>query len=507
MSRFDWLFSLQARLILASAAVVTLAIFVTGGVFVYRDWQEQRTVNLQRIAAATQAFSISSPVLTTMNVGDLTATDGAEIINSRPGSGAGGSLLAGGDVVVEGTTLKSFDASSYRILVVSPDGEVVSDPTGSLSGVRLEVPSPMKTDVKRGYVAWPGDAANVTGGLTFIAPADVPVKEENGFKAVAVINSTSLTADWLATAPDLALSGLVGLPVAILAGVLATRRITHPLRRLTHAVEGMSRGDFDQRVELRGRDEVATLASSFTVMAGRVKERDTQLRNLIANVSHDLRTPLTSIQGYAEALADGVAEPKDVDRVAGIIRDEARHASSLLANLLGLSEIESGEVIVRSEPFDLSAMVQRCVRRLEPRANERGIVIVLRWPESLEAVGDEEKTERAFANLIENAVKFATANIEVSAGLEEGNVVARVANDGPPIEAETADRIFDRFYRAPGPSAGTGLGLAIARELVELQGGHLGLQSAAAPVEFRLVLPAKGASGRAWLSSMPESKS
>jgi signal transduction histidine kinase len=266
-----------------------------------------------------------------------------------------------------------------------------------------------------------------------------------------------------------------------------TRRITLPLRHLTVAVEGMSRGDFDQRVEVRGRDEVATLASSFTVMAGRVKERDTQLRNLIANVSHDLRTPLTSIQGYAEALADGVARPGDIERSARIIRDEARHASSLLANLLGLSEIESGEVVVRQVEYQVAELVQRCVRRLEPRAQERGIRIRLQETELPLLVGDPEKVERAVCNIIENAVKFAGSRIDVSLTRMDGCVAVSIANDGPAISEGDAPRIFDRFYRSSGPSAGTGLGLAIARELIELNGGDVSLRSAA-PVEFVLYL-------------------
>jgi signal transduction histidine kinase len=118
---------------------------------------------------------------------------------------------------------------------------------------------------------------------------------------------------WLSTIPQLAISALLGVPIALFAAHLVTRRITHPLRRLTGAAEAISRGDLEQRVGVEGRDEVALLATSFTTMAGRVKERDLQLRNLLADVSHDLRTPLTSIQGYAEALANGVASARRWD--------------------------------------------------------------------------------------------------------------------------------------------------------------------------------------------------
>jgi signal transduction histidine kinase len=496
--RFGWLMSLQTRLILASAVIVVLAIGVTSGVFVYRAREDQRTETLKQIASATQGFSVST--LSVLNTKPPGLTGG----ESEPGT----AIVSGPTppLVVDGTLATSDDApvkaegqaieittrdlSNYRILVINGDGQVVDDPAGSLAGVNIAYPQTDVTTSKKGYVTWPGSSANATGGLTFLAPVSGTAAGPDGLRAVAAIDSTSLTSDWLATLPDLGLSALVGIPLAMLAVVFVTRRITLPLRHLTVAVEGMSRGDFDQRVEVRGRDEVATLASSFTVMAGRVKERDTQLRNLIANVSHDLRTPLTSIQGYAEALADGVAQPGDIERSARIIRDEARHASSLLANLLGLSEIESGEVVVRQVEYQVAELVQRCVRRLEPRAQERGIRIRLQEAELPLLTGDPEKVERAICNIIENAVKFAASRIDVSLTRMDDCVAVSIANDGPAISEDDAPRIFDRFYRSSGPNAGTGLGLAIARELVELNGGSITLQSAA-PVEFviRLSLP------------------
>jgi signal transduction histidine kinase len=494
--RFGWMMSLQTRLILASAVIVVLAIGVTSGVFVYRAREDQRTETLKQIASATQGFSVSTlSVLNTkppgLTVGE--SEPGTAVVTGRtPPLVVDGTLMTSDEVPLkaEGQAIEitTRDLSDYRILVINGDGQVVDDPAGALAGVNIAYPQTDVTTSKKGYVTWPGSSANATGGLTFLAP--VSSASPDGLRAVAAIDSTSLTSDWLATLPDLGLSALVGIPLAMLAVVFVTRRITLPLRHLTIAVEGMSRGDFDQRVEVRGRDEVATLASSFTVMAGRVKERDTQLRNLIANVSHDLRTPLTSIQGYAEALVDGVARPGDIERSARIIRDEARHASSLLANLLGLSEIESGEVVVRQVEYQVAELVQRCVRRLEPRAQERRIRIRLQETELPLLIGDPEKVERAICNIIENAVKFAASRIDVSLTRIDDCVTVSIANDGPGISEDDAPRIFERFYRSSGPNAGTGLGLAIARELIELNGGDVSLRSSA-PVEFvlRLSLP------------------
>ncbi|MGE0686990.1 MAG: ATP-binding protein [Dehalococcoidia bacterium] len=496
--RFDWVVSLQTRLILASAAIVVLAIFVTSAVFVYRDRLEQRTETLRQIASATQGFSVSNFAPANVKSFDLTvgqSDPGVAIVPGPPPPVVSGGSITSDDGRITSTgqaaVINSVDlsgSSDYRIILVNSEGEVVNDPVGGLAGVKISYPEADVLQSKKSYVTWPGKPETATGGLIFLAPTTGTIVSPDGVRAIAAIDSTSLTADWLATLPQLGISALVGIPLAMLAVVLVTRRITLPLRHLTVAVDGMSRGDFDQRVEVQGRDEVATLASSFTVMAGRVKERDTQLRNLIANVSHDLRTPLTSIQGYAEALADGVTKPGDIERSARIIRDEARHASSLLANLLGLSEIESGEVVVRRVEYDVSEIVERCIRRLEPRALERGVTIHLRGTSLPALSGDPEKIERSVCNLLENAVKFARSRIDVTLAVTDDSASVTVGNDGPPVATEDASRIFDRFYRSSGPSAGTGLGLAIARELIELNGGTIELTSAA-PVVFVIRLP------------------
>ena len=140
---------------------------------------------------------------------------------------------------------------------------------------------------------------------------------------------------------------LVAIPLASLAALLFARQISQPLRKLDAASRAMAAGDFEQRVEVDREDEVGRLARSFSTMAERVGERDTQMRTLLANVSHDLKTPMTSITGYAQALTDGTAEPEDVGRIGTVIREEAEHVNRLLADLLYLGEIDAGQVLTR----------------------------------------------------------------------------------------------------------------------------------------------------------------
>ena len=469
---------IQARLLLAMTVAVVLAVLITGSGFVYRDRQERRNVALDNIAAATSGFSASTVPFTLSNNPE---GGGRFEVASMP--------VRGGEPFVQGAIGSgAMRAADYRIILVDELGEVVQDPYGTLVGEQVVYPPAQSADQKRGYVTWEYNEGS-NSGLTLLTQAE-PIKVGHaGLRAVAAIDSRSLTDDWLAVVPQIGFSALIGMPPALLAAALVTRRITSPLRRLTTAVEAMSRGDFDQRVAVRGNDEVAKLASSFTVMAGRVKERDTQLRNLLANVSHDLRTPLTSIQGYAEAIVDGVAV-RDADRAARIIRDEANHATGLLANLLGLSELDAGDVHVRHEAMAMADLVERCIVRLEQRAAAGGIEVRRRFEPDVVCIGDPDKIERVVLNLLDNALKFASTWIELRLATEDGAVVLSVANDGAPIPPAAASRIFERFYRAGGRGTGTGLGRAIAKELVGLNGGRLWLSSGQTPVEFRVSLPA-----------------
>ena len=520
---------LQVRLFLAMSFVLFVAIFVTGSVFVYRGRLERRDANLDKIATATMSFSVAAAPFEYQKPGvqvqtltpppsldNLQGVEGASTSISSgaidTGTGVGGAFKVGGGVIqsIDGTLQTESSVSvfshiandqliykaaelksvPYRIMLVNTEGEIVSDPTGSLVGSRISIPHVEASDEARGYVTWKFADASTMGvpvgkDVTLLAGTkELTTPNRNGLLSVAAIDTRSLTADWLATLPQLAISGIFGIPISLLAAAFVTRQITNPLHQLTRAAEAMSRGDFDQRVEIGGRDEVAVLASSFTVMAGRVKERDSQLRDLLANVSHDLRTPLTSIQGYAEALTDGVAEREEVDQAARIIRESAQHATSVLADLLVLSEIDVGEVVVRRELVELGPLLDRCLRRLEQRAAARGIELRRSPIAGPSVMGDPDKLERAISNVLDNAVKYAADWVEVT-WLPNHDALLSICNDGPAIAAKDAPHIFDRYYREQR-STGNGLGLAIATELVRLNDASLRLASAETPVEFRV---------------------
>ncbi len=472
----SFLFSLQTKLVLAMTAVIVLAILLAGAVFVARTRSERRAQALNRVAAA-------SPEIYQQALFALLPQEQEQ--RSFP--------QALDDLA---------KAQRVRILLLATDGTVLHDTGGELEGYRINPPRATLEDLRRGYVYWEpgGDLPN--HDITFISASTrfVAGGRQLPFTIVLAVKSDTIASAWLGVLPGLGLAALVAIPLASLAAIVLARQIAQPLRKLDAASRAMARGDFDQRVEVDREDEVVRLARSFTRMAERVGERDAQMRSLVANVSHDLKTPLTSITGYAQALTDGTADPNDVRRIGAVIRDEAEHVNRLLADLLYLGEIDAGQVLTRQEDVPLDQLVARCVRRIEPSVRVKDVhVAVDIAPDAVLRGVDPDKLERALTNVLDNAAKFTALGGEVRVrgwrenGVTPPRVCCSVTNSGSSIPEGDLPRVFDRFFRgdrARRTASGSGLGLAISRELVELNRGHVEARNEDADhVTFTVSLP------------------
>jgi signal transduction histidine kinase len=472
----SFVFSLQTKLALAFASMILLTIFLSGAVFIFTTRDERRQQALDRVASASPAiYQQAFLALVEDRTEDETFADTLDELASE---------------------------QDTRILILAPQGIVLYDTGHRLDGLRLELPNSRQDDIERGFLAWepPG---SVEENVTFVAPASRFVTQGGRrvpFNVVLAVESDTIADAWRGVLPGLLLASAVAVPLAMLAAVLLSRTVAQPVRRLTAASEAIARGDFDQRIRLDREDEIGRLARSFTAMAERVGERDQQMRALLANVSHDLKTPMTSITGYAQSLADGTAGPDDVERVAGVIRSEAEHVNQLLADLLFLGEIDAGQVVTRREDVPLSALVERCARRIEPLARAREITVESRIAEDavLHDV-DAEKLERALTNVLDNAVKFTPSHGSIAVvgqsvnGVAPPRVEASITNTGSTIPSDDLPHVFERFFRgdrARRTAGGSGLGLAIARELVELNGGRISAASTPDSVTFTLAFPA-----------------
>lgn len=288
----------------------------------------------------------------------------------------------------------------------------------------------------------------------------------------------------------------VALLVATLAGLGVARTITGPVVALTRAVEKMGRGDLGQRVAARGRDEVATLGAAFNEMASRLAEEDERRREFLADVAHELQTPVSAIRAMAEPLAAGrgpgpEAGPGPGPRPGGdrdydlatykeLARDmegQAERLGRLVGDLLELARLESAKVSLTLEEVDLAGLLEGVVRGLGPRARAAGVALESGPLAPVKVAGDGLRIEQVFVNLIDNGIKYAGAGRTVRVGLERRGAaaVATVADNGPGIPAADREHVFERFYRVDRSRSreggGTGLGLAIVRRIVELHGG------------------------------------
>jgi two-component system OmpR family sensor kinase len=262
-------------------------------------------------------------------------------------------------------------------------------------------------------------------------------------------------------------------------GLVAARvlsgRLTRPLADATAATRRIAAGDLSARVEARGRsdDELAGLAGSINQMAEALERSRVLEQQFLLSVSHDLRTPLTSIRGYAEALADGTLT--DVAKGAAVIEQEAGRLERLVRDLLDLSKLDARSFRLDLQPVDLAAVAVAAAEALRPDAEAGGVTLSAAPGPPAVVVGDPDRLAQVVANLVENALKHAAGRVEVTVAVDPVSAWLSVADDGPGIAAEDRPHVFERLYvsrHAPTRrEAGSGLGLAIVHELVTAMGG------------------------------------
>ena len=256
-------------------------------------------------------------------------------------------------------------------------------------------------------------------------------------------------------------------------------------------------GDLSARVSVTEGpdDELQSLARSLDAMAAELESARGHERAFLLSVSHDLRTPLTSIRGYADAIRDGlVDDPEERARAGSIIAAEARRLERLVADLLDLARLDAHQFSLNPQPVDARDVVYDAVAGFVPSARDWGLRLEVLRGDPTPADVDPERLAQITANLVENALKYARSAVRVGLERRDGQVEVRVDDDGPGIPAGDRDRVFERLYTArgaPGRKVGTGIGLAIVHELAGAMGGGAAVQ----PLElggtrFTVTIPA-----------------
>jgi signal transduction histidine kinase len=369
-----------------------------------------------------------------------------------------------------------LDALRSLFVIADADGTVVFGGRQEHTGRQLT-----KSDLNRG-VALEVDGETI-GWLVFAPAIDrwLPDTPE-GIFLQAVNRATFLSA--------IAASG-----IALLLGGVLAYTLTRSLRELTAATKELAKGKLGTQVEVRSQDELGELAASFNEMSAELERSNQLRRKMTADIAHDLRTPLSVIMGYTEALNDGklAASPEMFD----ILHSETLHLSHLVEDLKTLSLADAGELPLAYQRVSLEGLLKRTAGAYRVQAEAAGIEIHLEIPPHLPEIEvDVERMMQVLGNLMSNALRYTPAGgqITLSAGAESEQVWLSVADNGEGIPAEQLPYIFERSYRGDKARRHTegesGLGLSIARSLVEVHGGKIGVSSQAGKgTAFTISLP------------------
>jgi signal transduction histidine kinase len=288
----------------------------------------------------------------------------------------------------------------------------------------------------------------------------------------------------------------VALVIALLLGYGGAWMFARRIRRLEQAAERIAGGHFDEPVRDSGGDELGELAEAFERMRVRLAQLDDARREFVANASHELRTPLFSLSGFLELLDDEVLDETTRREFLDSMRDQVTRLTKLASDLLDLSRLDAGRLTVECEPVDLATLAEDLAEEFGPVAHRSDHDLELVEGGPATALADELRALQIGRILVENALLHTPPGtaVRVGARMRGDRVALEVEDGGPGIPQDQMAQLFERFYRLDGTRAsGSGLGLAIARELAELMGGTIEIESQPGCTRFRLWLPSSGA--------------
>ena len=260
--------------------------------------------------------------------------------------------------------------------------------------------------------------------------------------------------------------------------LLAGKMIVKPIRRLTNATEKIAKGDFDIDIRSNRKDEIGTLIHSFNTMAGELRSIEMLRNDFISDISHEFKTPLTSIEGYTKLLK--ICDDEEKEEYIDIITEETRRLSILATSILTLNKIENENIPNSIESFSMDEGIRKAIVLLENEWLEKDIEFEIDL-EDIDYKGNENLMYQVWINLIHNAIKFSNerGTIEVNLYKEDNNIVFSLKDNGQGISHEDQGRVFEKFYKTDKSRSadGNGLGLSIVKRIVDIHGGYLAIES------------------------------
>jgi two-component system OmpR family sensor kinase/two-component system sensor histidine kinase BaeS len=366
-----------------------------------------------------------------------------------------------------------WTSTGNRLVLVNEDWVIEADTAGILEGTRLQA-----DDIARGT---PITLQGRQIGTIIVTPFNSPATPAGDF-----LSSVSTIVLW---------AGIAAGIVALVMGSLLFFQITRPLRSLSAAAQSIAKGDLNQRAWTGNKDEVGQVAQSFNQMAEKLQSYEAERQNMTADIAHELRTPLSVIQGNLEAMLDNVL-PTSAKELA-LLHQETLLINQLIGDLRTISLAEAGQLNLQKRPIDLAELVDRVIERLQLRIEEKGIKLRTTIPADLPMVqADPERLSQILSNLVDNSLRYTPPGtlVEILAADSAEGIRVSVVDTGPGIPEDELPKLFDRFWRAEKSrnraTGGSGLGLSIVKQLVTAHGGQVWAENLPGNgVQFCFTLP------------------
>ena len=368
--------------------------------------------------------------------------------------------------------------SEVDFLICDVKGHVLLSTDAALSGLVVTMPEDMTEEVlEKGITSSRTDVDGLYPNKRFVV--GVPAVGETSQEPVGVIYAVSVTTSlenmWSGFIGLFFMTAFVVLMISFMASSITTMRQIQPIREMVKATRRYAEGDFDIRMNDYGRDdELGELAASFNNMAESLQQTERQRREFIANISHELKTPMTTIAGYTDGILDGTIPPENERQYLQIISDESRRLSRLVRRMLDVSQLQAIDPLREGKHFDICESMRRVLISMEKKITDRNLDVDADIPEEpILVLGDKDMITQVIYNLLENATKFATEGSTLYLGVTtiDGKARVTVRNVGETIPAEELPLLFERFHKSDKSRSedkdGYGLGLYIVKTILE----------------------------------------
>ncbi len=385
-----------------------------------------------------------------------------------------------------------------KIFLVNLDGKTLICSEGENCDHRtFGVPE----EVMEAAVSGEYDGSGTLGGIYESSHYTVGIPIKNGETVMAVLFASTEATDVWFFIMDLMdiifFCALIATAVSSVAIYFVTNSMTKPLREMAAAAKSFSTGDFTVRVPAEGEDEIAQLARSFNHMADSMADLESVRRSFIANVSHELKTPMMTIGGFIDGILDGTVPKEKHKQYLAIVSEEVKRLSRMVKSMLSIARIEAGDMKINPTDFDINELVCRTVFAFEQKIEEKKLEIMGLESDEVFVKADNDLIHQVVYNLIDNAVKFVNEGgcISFSYAQKDGSVFVSVKNTGVGIAQQELPRLFDRFYKTDKSRSldktGVGLGLYIVQTIVNQHKGDLLVKSVEGEyTEFTFSIPA-----------------